>query len=64
MADRVQPTGFGNPQWIIFRLGPLALAVWNGIKSILLAKEDKLGAYPHPSVDFQKDHPRKNLFGT
>jgi len=32
-----------QPTMMYFRLSPLALAVWNKIKSILLAKEDELG---------------------
>jgi len=32
-----------QPTTVYFRLGPLALAVWNNIKPILLAKEDELG---------------------
>ena len=58
---RVWPTGSGNPQIINFRPGPLALAVWNNItKTVLLAKEVELGAWPHPSVDSKEDHLSKN----
>ncbi len=32
-----------EPTMIYFRPGPLALAVWNNIKYVLLAKEDELG---------------------
>ena len=32
-----------QPTTVYFRLSPLALAVWNNIKYILLAKEDELG---------------------
>src|SRR5260221_14413127 len=61
MIRQVQPTGSGNPQIINFRPSPLALAVWNNVtKTILLAKEVELGAWPHPSVDSKEDHPSKN----